>query len=85
MSYERELETLVRWVKERPGLTVNQMKQQLHALPWPINIAVYDGSRESYKGTRFDAPPIECLNWKLRYLELKGDLRQEKGKWWANE
>ena len=82
MAYEHELAPLRAWLAKHPGLTVTALKKTIQDVPWPA------GPSESwappYDGTRLgrDVPSVASLDWKLRYLELLGDARQERGKWW---
>jgi hypothetical protein len=81
MSYESELQSLLNWVKQHDGMTTAELERSLRAVPWPAGEP--NTWKQPYDGTRMDSPSIACLTWKLRYMELAGDLRQEKGKWFA--
>lgn len=83
MAYEYELRSLLNWVQQNPGLTVTKLEASIRAVPWPAGDP--DDWKPPFDGTRLDhtIPNISCLTWKLRYLELKGDARQERGRWFA--
>lgn len=83
MAYERELEPLLRWVRENPGLTVSGLEETIRAIPWPSGDP--RNWKPPYEGTRMETPAIGCISWKLRYMELTGDVRQVRGKWWASD
>lgn len=81
MQYEYELKPLLEWVSAHPGLTVAGLERTLKDVPWPAG----DPStwKPPYEGTRMDSPSLSSLKWKLRYMELTGDVRREKNKWYA--
>lgn len=81
MQYEHELKPLLDWVSAHPGLTAEGLKRTINAVPWPAG----DPStwNPPYEGTRIDTPSLNCLKWKLRYMELTGDVWCEKKKWYA--
>lgn len=81
MAYERELDPLRAWLAKHPGLNVTALKKTIQYVPWPDG--PLDAWAPPYDGTRLDltVPSIASLDWKLRYLELMGDARQERGKW----
>jgi hypothetical protein len=81
-NYEAELGLLREWVSKNEGLTLPEMERTLKSLPWPSGDA--STWEPPYEGTRMEGPAVHCLGWKLRYMELSGALRQEKGKWYTN-
>lgn len=82
MAYERELKPVRKWLAMHPGLTTAALKKTIRDVPWPVGAS--DDWKPPYDGTRLDCwvPSLSGLEWKLRYLELMGDARQERGKWW---
>ena len=83
MQYDNELKPLLEWIASHPGLTCAGIEKSIKAIPWP------DGNSSTwnppYDGTRLsrECPNIHCITWKLRYMELTGDVRREKNKWYA--
>jgi hypothetical protein len=81
MTYEVELDSLRAWVEKHPGLNFSQHRLEISAVPFPSGTP---GSwKPPYEGTRMshDVPSLDSIEWKLRYLELCGDVRQERGRW----
>ena len=64
------LERLLRWVQKYPGLSAVEHREKI----------VEAQARSDYQGT----PAIGQLRWRLLYLELRGDIREEKKHWYPN-
>lgn len=92
MSYERELEPLLEWVKGHEGFTATRLKKSLQTStrwPQPLGFPDCDAtlvlSETNYRQKFSFTPTASCLLWKLRYLELSGILRKDKNdQWWVN-
>lgn len=84
--YEWELDPVRKFLAQHPGLSTNKLAKAIRSLPWPEWPAdgVYDSRPGRFEGTRLAAPALSGLEWKLRYLELMGDARQERGRWYIN-
>lgn len=71
-DYEYILLPLLEWIIEHPGLTIHQHEQVIRSLSWD---------------ERLSAPSAAELTWKLRYLELCGEVYTEgtigKLRWYA--
>lgn len=72
MAYERELNPLIEWVRLFPGRTMANIEKEIKRLP---------------KALRQDprVPAGHSIKWKLRYLELRGDLRCDNQQWFVVE
>jgi hypothetical protein len=75
VSYEDELRPLEAFVRANPGLTVESMEDA-------IRKAINSGDQAVPINAR-GLPHLSHLMWRLRYLELSGQVRQEKRKWFA--
>ena len=81
--YERELRPLLAFIKKHPGLSVAEVKKEIQNIPWPSGTT--DNWKPPYDGTRMakDCPAATELKWKLRYMELTGDVECKGGKWFT--
>jgi hypothetical protein len=68
MAYENELRSLLEFITQHPGQNVTGLKK------------IINEQRENDNGY---GTFKDCIKWRLRYMELAGDARQENGKWFA--